>query len=79
MIALQIAFLIDLPKLQSTSKSSEASEPQTKFHDELNYFLRASTVHENLISKLSEFDFSETAKYAFVHTMYKASSTLCKM
>lgn len=65
--AIQTVFLIDLPKLQNSTNNSE---PQTKFHEDLNYFLRASTLHENLISKLAAFDFAETARYAFVHTMY---------
>lgn len=31
--------------------------------------MKASTVNENIIAKLEGFDFSETARYAFVHTM----------
>lgn len=34
------------------------------------YFLSATTLHANVIRKLEAFDFSETASYAFVHTMY---------
>lgn len=63
---LQTVFLIDLPKL-SESGTNEASK--TSFYEDLVYFLKASTLHENIITKLSSFDFSETARYAFVHTM----------
>jgi hypothetical protein len=43
---------------------------KTPFYEELVYFLKASTVHENIVAKLSSFDFSETARFAFVHTMW---------
>ncbi|PCG90549.1 Tyrosyl-DNA phosphodiesterase [Penicillium occitanis (nom. inval.)] len=59
-------FLIDLPK-KSTHDAADA--PKTAFHEELAYFLKASTLHENIIAKLSSFDFSETSRYAFVHTV----------
>ncbi|KAL1982854.1 hypothetical protein VTN96DRAFT_854 [Rasamsonia emersonii] len=59
-------FLIDLPK---KPEHSADEKPTTAFYEDLVYFLRASTLHENLISKLSNFDFSETARYAFVHTI----------
>lgn len=60
----QSVFLIDLPK------RAEGPEVQrTLFHEELVYFLKASSLHENVISKLDDFDFSKTAQYAFVHTM----------
>ncbi|PGG98868.1 hypothetical protein AJ80_09450 [Polytolypa hystricis UAMH7299] len=60
-----IVFLIDLPR-----KSTGADdEPPTKFLEELVYFLKASTVHDNIIDKLSGFDFGATADIAFVHTI----------
>ncbi|KAL1964231.1 hypothetical protein VTN77DRAFT_7189 [Rasamsonia byssochlamydoides] len=59
-------FLIDLPKKPAHSTSEK---PTTAFFEDLVYFLRASTLHENLIAKLSDFDFSETARFAFVHTI----------
>jgi len=64
--------LIDLPK-----KSDDASSqsPKTSFYEELVYFLNAMTLHENIISKLDGFDFSQTARYAFVHTVYAADLT----
>lgn len=63
---LQTVFLIDLPKL---SESSTNVVSKTSFYEDLVYFLKASTLHDNIITKLSSFDFSETARYAFVHTM----------
>ncbi|KAJ5613043.1 hypothetical protein N7510_006237 [Penicillium lagena] len=60
------AFLIDLPK-KSDDISSQCSK--TAFYEELVYFLKAMTLHENVISKLDSFDFSKTARYAFVHTV----------
>jgi hypothetical protein len=59
--------LIDLPK-KSDDPSSQGSK--TTFYEELVYFLKAMTLHENVISKLDGFDFSKTARYAFVHTVY---------
>ncbi|GAA86314.1 tyrosyl-DNA phosphodiesterase domain protein [Aspergillus luchuensis IFO 4308] len=57
-------FLIDLPK------KNGAEKPTTHFYEDLVHFLKASTLHENVIAKLDSFDFSKTSKYAFVHTMY---------
>ncbi|KAE8164269.1 tyrosyl-DNA phosphodiesterase-domain-containing protein [Aspergillus tamarii] len=59
------AFIIDLPK--RADKDSEFS--RTAFYDELIYFLKASTLHENIIAKLTDYDFSKTAHIAFVHTI----------
>lgn len=61
----QILFLIDFPRKRNYSQEQRT----TAFFDELVYFLRASTLHEKIITKLSDFDFSETANIAFVHTM----------
>ncbi|KAF9892547.1 hypothetical protein FE257_001656 [Aspergillus nanangensis] len=58
-------FLIDLPKI--TESSSDTTK--TSFYHELVYFLKASTLHENMISKLNEYDFSETKRIAFIHTI----------
>ncbi|CRG88779.1 hypothetical protein PISL3812_05814 [Talaromyces islandicus] len=60
-----IAFLIDLPK----KPEGDGETSQTAFYDDLVYFLKASTLHQNIIDKLSSFDFAETARYAFVHTI----------
>ncbi|XRM44679.1 hypothetical protein ABZX51_007794 [Aspergillus tubingensis] len=56
-------FLIDLPK------KNGAEKPTTHFYEDLVHFLKASTLHENIIAKLDGFDFSKTSKYAFVHTI----------
>ncbi|RAH41165.1 uncharacterized protein BO95DRAFT_447248 [Aspergillus brunneoviolaceus CBS 621.78] len=58
-------FLIDLPKIDV--KKQEC--PATAFYEDLVYFLKACTLHENIIAKLKSFDFAKTAKYAFVHTI----------
>ncbi|KAM0093598.1 hypothetical protein ACP6JD_003002 [Aspergillus fumigatus] len=42
---------------------------KTVFEEELVYFLRASTLQENIISRLDEFDFSPTSHIMLVHTM----------
>ncbi|KAJ5563909.1 hypothetical protein N7513_000151 [Penicillium frequentans] len=63
-------FLIDLPK-----KSNDFDCPKTFFYEELAHFLKASTVNENIIAKLEGFDFSETARYAFVHTIGGSSGS----
>ncbi|KAI2923434.1 hypothetical protein CBS147320_7141 [Aspergillus niger] len=56
-------FLIDLPKKNVLEK------PTTHFYEDLVVFLKASTLHENIIATLDNFDFSKTSKYAFVHTI----------
>lgn len=63
----QMVFLIDLPKKGTQPGSYEVSK--TPFYEELVYFLKATTLHENIIKKMDNFDFSKTARYAFVHTM----------
>ncbi|EZF26026.1 hypothetical protein H112_01832 [Trichophyton rubrum D6] len=57
-------FLIDLPR-----KANETVNDTTPFRDELVYFLRASTLNEKIIDKMLQYDFSKTAKYAFVHSI----------
>ncbi|KAL4776095.1 tyrosyl-DNA phosphodiesterase-domain-containing protein [Aspergillus nidulans var. acristatus] len=57
-------FLIDLPK-----KDGWTSGYSTSFYKDLVYFLKASTLHENIIRKLEDFDFSKTSQFAFVHTI----------
>ncbi|KGO65926.1 Tyrosyl-DNA phosphodiesterase [Penicillium italicum] len=56
-------FLIDLPKLDVPEAG------KTPFYEELVHFLQATELHRNIIKKLDEFDFSETKRYAFVHTI----------
>ncbi|RJE25678.1 tyrosyl-DNA phosphodiesterase domain-containing protein [Aspergillus sclerotialis] len=58
-------FLIDLPK--KVEGASETS--RTPFYEELVHFLRASTLHEKIITRLDGFDFSKTGHLAFIHTI----------
>ncbi|BDD61855.1 hypothetical protein MAP00_006877 [Monascus purpureus] len=60
-------FLIDLPKKKVDQASGGSSK--TAFYDDLVYFLNASTLHENIIAKLDNYDFGKTAHIAFVHTI----------
>ncbi|PGH06630.1 hypothetical protein GX51_02257 [Blastomyces parvus] len=60
-----IVFLIDLPR-----KSPDlANGPRTTFLDDLVYFLQASNLHDQIIKKMLQFDFSATKDIAFVHTI----------
>ncbi|GFG02590.1 tyrosyl-DNA phosphodiesterase 1 [Aspergillus udagawae] len=59
------AFLIDLPRKATTT----AVGSKTAFQEDLAYFLRASTLHENIISRLDEYDFSQTSHIMLVHTI----------
>lgn len=62
-----MVFIIDLPKFQ-TAEEREAQEP-TLFAEELFYFLRAQELDEKLVASLRNYDFAETTRYHFVHTM----------
>ncbi|CEJ59480.1 hypothetical protein PMG11_08104 [Penicillium brasilianum] len=59
-------FLIDLPRIELGVKVEESN---TSFKEELIYFLKASNLRSDAIQALDEFDFSKTARYAFVHTI----------
>ncbi|KAJ5545460.1 hypothetical protein N7535_006154 [Penicillium sp. DV-2018c] len=56
-------FLIDLPRM-ATPKAGE-----TAFYEELVYFLESSDLHPKIIKKLENYNFSETKRYAFVHSI----------
>lgn len=59
-----MVFAIDLPlQEKSTTKST------TAFKDELLFFLQAQGIPQDVMDKLELFDFSNTGKYAFVHTI----------
>lgn len=58
-----MVFLIDLPLTNSQTNQL------TLFGQELCYFLKASGLDESLITSLSKYDFSETNRYRFVHTI----------
>ncbi|RHZ73398.1 hypothetical protein CDV55_109089 [Aspergillus turcosus] len=59
------AFLIDLPRKATTTSVGST----TAFQEDLVYFLRASTLHDNIISRLDEYDFSQTSHIMLVHTI----------
>ena len=63
-----MVFLIDLPPLEE-----DASFSPTSFSTELFRFLRAIGLDDKLVSTLEKYDFSETKRYGFVHTMYASS------
>lgn len=64
-----MVFLIDLPKLP---KGSSTENTKTPFLEDLSYFFTAQGVDAAMVQSLRNYDFSETAKYAFVHSMYVA-------
>ncbi|KAJ4028328.1 hypothetical protein NW752_000585 [Fusarium irregulare] len=59
-----MVFLIDLPRL----KNSSTHRP-TAFSTELGRFLSATGVGENMVSSLTNYDFSQTKHLGFVYTM----------
>ncbi|KAI0603242.1 phospholipase D/nuclease [Biscogniauxia sp. FL1348] len=64
-----IVFLIDLPRIEDPT--SRPSNNLTEFGEELRYFLKAQGLDESLVNSLSNYDFSETNRYRFVHTIGK--------
>ncbi|PSR83300.1 tyrosyl-DNA phosphodiesterase-domain-containing protein [Coniella lustricola] len=62
-----MVFLIDLPRLENPAERPENT--LTPFGEDLCYFLRAQGVDENIIQSLLRYDFSETARFGFVHTI----------
>ncbi|OLN81670.1 Tyrosyl-DNA phosphodiesterase 1 [Colletotrichum chlorophyti] len=62
-----MVFLIDLPRLESSQRVTPMS--RTLFGTELRRFLRALGLEEKLVQSLDNYDFSETSRYGFIHTM----------
>ncbi|KAK2007044.1 ubiquitin interaction domain-containing protein, partial [Colletotrichum eremochloae] len=62
-----MVFLIDLPKLESTQQTATPAE--TLFGTELRRFLRALGLDEKLVKSLDSYDFTETSRYGFVHSI----------
>ncbi|OHW96350.1 tyrosyl-DNA phosphodiesterase domain-containing protein [Colletotrichum incanum] len=62
-----MVFLIDLPRLETTQQTP--SPAVTPFGIELRRFLRALGLDEKLVQSLDNYDFSETSRYGFVHSM----------
>ncbi|EQB49834.1 ubiquitin interaction domain-containing protein [Colletotrichum gloeosporioides Cg-14] len=61
-----MVFLIDLPRFE-TQQTTASTE--TLFGKELRRFLTALGIGEKLVKSLDNYDFSETSRYGFVHTM----------
>lgn len=66
-----MVFLIDLPRIADPAK--RAANVLTPFGTELQFFLGAQGVDEKMVASLLNYDFSETSRYGFVHTMYAMS------
>ena len=65
---LQMVFIIDLPKIEDAAKR-EANNIGA-FGEDLCCFLSAQGLDASLVKSLEAYDFSETQRYAFVHSMY---------
>lgn len=63
-----MVFLIDLPLIQDPAKQA-INDTLTPFGEELCFFLQAQGVEDKMINSLRKYDFSETRRYGFVHTM----------
>lgn len=61
----QVVFIIDLP----LKPSHGGAATETPFLDDFCYYLKGINFPDQLIEKVRLFDFSETARYAFVHSM----------
>lgn len=75
----QTVFMIDLPlKSKTTGVESSSGDNDdgtyTHFYSDLVNFLKASSYPQGIIDKVVKFDFSKTARYAFVHSMWVFTS-----
>jgi len=61
-----MVFIIDLPKLDP---SVQEKATLTTFGQDLSYFLSAQGLDDRLVESLKNYDFSETERYGFVHSM----------
>lgn len=66
--------MVDLPLKSKTAGVESSSgdtndDTYTQFYNDLVVFLTASSYPQGIIEKLAKFDFSKTARYAFVHSM----------
>ncbi|KAK4186864.1 tyrosyl-DNA phosphodiesterase-domain-containing protein [Podospora australis] len=62
-----MVFIIDLPKFETAEQRETQVLPS--FGEDLLYFLQAKGLDEKLISSLRNYDFSETSRYGFVHSI----------
>ncbi|KAK3357465.1 tyrosyl-DNA phosphodiesterase-domain-containing protein [Lasiosphaeria hispida] len=67
-----MVFIIDLPKFESLEQSEAQELPA--FGEDLIYFLRAQGLNEKLLDSLRKYDFSETSRYGFVHSIVGSHS-----
>ncbi|KAM7199827.1 hypothetical protein V8F33_004231 [Rhypophila sp. PSN 637] len=61
-----MVFIIDLPKLSNDDKEKGTL---TTFGQDLSYFLTAQGLDDKLVDSLKHYDFSETERYGFVHSI----------
>lgn len=65
-----MVFIIDLPKLDGHDKENTTL---TAFGQDLSYFLTEQGLDDRLVESLKKYDFSETERYGFVHSMWVAA------
>lgn len=70
---LQMVFIIDLPLIADPDR--RASHVLTPFGEELIFFLTSQGLEQSLVKSLTKYDFTETSRYGFVHTMYAIESS----
>ncbi|ROW12109.1 hypothetical protein VMCG_00047 [Cytospora schulzeri] len=69
-----MAFLIDLPRIEDPTK--RATNTLTPFGTELQFFLKAQGVDDKMVASLQNYDFSETSRYGFLHTIGGSHSNI---
>ncbi|KAL8303793.1 hypothetical protein RB597_004822 [Gaeumannomyces tritici] len=62
-----VVFIIDLPPVGDLAGSE--GNTLTSFGEDLCYFLKAQGLEESLIKSLRKYDFTETSRYGFVHSI----------
>ncbi|KAM7192670.1 tyrosyl-DNA phosphodiesterase 1 [Naviculisporaceae sp. PSN 640] len=61
-----MVFIIDLPKLEGPNQERATL---TTFGQDLSYFLTEQGLDDRLVESLKKYDFSETERYGFVHSI----------
>lgn len=67
-----MVFLIDVPRIEDPA--NRATRILSPFAEELSFFLEAQGVDKPMIDSLRNYDFSETSRYGFVHTIVGSHS-----
>ncbi|KAH8202228.1 hypothetical protein TruAng_003605 [Truncatella angustata] len=62
-----MVFIIDLPVIEEPDRW--ATNALTPFGQELVFFLTSQGLEHSLVKSLEKYDFTETSRYAFVHTI----------